>query len=130
VLAKVGTLAPDDLPPVIDVEAADDLPPADVATAVRGWLDRVIAVIGRRPIIYTGLYFWRDHVGVDLTSSPLWHAQYTDAPCPRIAPPWTDWTIWQYTNKGHVDGIAGPVDLDRWRGDRASLDAFMRPGGR
>jgi lysozyme len=124
-LATMGALAPGDLPLVIDVEAHDDLPPADVAAAVRAWIGRVVSATKRQPIVYTGLYFWRDHVGVDITSSPLWHAQYTDEPCPRIAPPWTDWTVWQYTNKGHVDGIVGPVDLDRWRGDRASLDAFV-----
>jgi lysozyme len=124
-LATIGALQPGDLPLVIDVEAADDLPPAEVAAAVRTWVGRVVAATKRQPIVYTGLYFWRDHVAVDITSSPLWHAQYTEDACPRIAPPWTDWTVWQYTNKGHVDGITGPVDLDRWRGDRASLDAFV-----
>jgi lysozyme len=125
VLTAVGELAVGDLPVVLDVEAADDLPPAEVVAAVRAWIERVVAATGRQPIIYTGLYFWRDHVGADLTRSPLWHAQYTEEPCPRLAPPWTDWTIWQYTNKGSVDGISGSVDLDRWRGDRASLDAFV-----
>jgi hypothetical protein len=25
---------------------------------------------------------------------------------------WSDWAIWQYTSSGHVDGVAGNVDLN------------------
>jgi hypothetical protein len=59
----------------------------------------------------------------------LWHAQYTTAACPTIAAPWTDWAIWQYSSTGAVNGISGSVDMDRWNGDRASLDAFLGPAG-
>src|SRR5262249_30212815 len=125
-LSKIGDMKPDDLPPVLDVEAADGNTPAQVASKVKQWVAHVKAAIGRPPIIYTGFYFWRDSVGgPDLTTSPLWHAQYTTAACPNIADPWTDWAIWQYTSTGAVDGIAGNVDVDRWNGNRASLDAFL-----
>jgi GH25 family lysozyme M1 (1,4-beta-N-acetylmuramidase) len=129
-LSKVGDMAADDLPPVLDVEAADGLSSTQVAAKVQQWVDHVTPVIGRAPIIYTGFYFWRDSVGgPDLTTSPLWHAQYTSASCPNIAAPWTDWAIWQYSSSGSVNGIAGNVDMDRWNGDRASLDAFLGPPG-
>lgn len=129
-LSKIGAVQPDDLPPVLDVEDAGGLPPSEVAKAVRVWVDHVNAAIGRPPIIYTSFYFWRDHVAFDFTSSRLWHAQYTTERCPRIAPPWVDWAIWQYSSTGHVAGISGNVDLDRWRGDRASLDAFLGAASR
>jgi len=129
-LAKIGALAADDLPPVLDVEAADGLSASQVAAKVKQWVAKVTAAIGRPPIIYTGFYFWRDSVGApNLTTSPLWHAQYSTASCPNIAPPWTDWAIWQYSSTGAVSGIAGNVDMDRWNGDRASLDAFLGPAG-
>jgi lysozyme len=129
-LAKMGPLKPDDLPPVIDVETADGNTPAQVAAAVRKWVEHVTAAIGRPPIIYTGFYSWRDLVGgPDMTASPLWHAQYTSAACPNIAAPWTNWAVWQYTSTGTVAGISGAVDVDRWNGDRASLDAFLGPVG-
>jgi len=117
--------APGELPPVIDVEDTGALPPDKVAAAVRAWVARVRPVIGREPIIYTGFYFWRDDVGaLDMTASPLWHAQYTTATCPNIAPPWTDWAFWQYTATGRVAGITGDVDLDRWNGTREDLASF------
>jgi hypothetical protein len=121
-LSKIGTLAPDDLPPVIDVEADGGLSPSQVAAKVKIWVDRVSAATGRTPIVYTGFYFWRDQVGAaDLTTSPLWHAQYTTAMCPTIAPPWQDWAFWQYTSSGRVAGIAGNVDMNRFNGTREDL---------
>jgi GH25 family lysozyme M1 (1,4-beta-N-acetylmuramidase) len=130
-LAKIGgQLAPDDLPPVLDVEVSDGASAAQVAAGIHTWLDHVAAAIGRRPIIYTGFYFWRDSVGgADDTASPLWHAQYTSAACPTIADPWTDWAIWQYTSTGSIPGISGNVDLDRFNGDAAALQAFLGPSG-
>jgi GH25 family lysozyme M1 (1,4-beta-N-acetylmuramidase) len=128
-LSKIGgTLAADDLPPVVDVEASDGLSATQIQAKLKIWVDRVKAAIGRDPIVYTGFYFWRDSVGApDYTASPLWHAQYTTAACPNIAPPWQGWAFWQFTSSGTVAGISGNVDVDRWNGDRASLEAFLGP---
>jgi GH25 family lysozyme M1 (1,4-beta-N-acetylmuramidase) len=128
-LSKIGTPMPDDLPPVIDVESAGGLTPAQVAAKVDIWIDHVTAAIGKRPIIYTGMYFWRDQVGApDQTASPLWHAQYSTVACPNIAPPWQDWAFWQYTDSGTVDGVPGPVDMNRFNGTRAQLEALLMGG--
>ncbi len=128
-LSTMGPLKPDDLPPVIDVEATGNLSASGVAAAVKAWVDHVTQAIGRAPIIYTGFYFWRDSVGApDMTTSPLWHAQYTTASCPTIAPPWNDWTFWQYTDAGTIAGITqGGVDVDRFNGSLADLQAFIGP---
>src|SRR5206468_9439736 len=115
-LAKIGgQLADDDLPPVIDVEAADGQSAAMIQANVQLWIDHVTAQIGRSPIVYTGRKFWRDSVGgADFTSYDLWHAQYTTALCPNIAVPWQTWHFWQYTESGTVGGIPVPTDIDRW----------------
>ncbi len=128
-LSKIGShLEADDLPPVIDVEAADGLSAAQVAAKVDQWIKHVQAAIGRPPIVYTGYYFWRDSVGgADESASPLWHAQYTSATCPNIADAWPNWAFWQYSSTGSVAGISGNVDMDRWNGDMASLTAFLGP---
>jgi GH25 family lysozyme M1 (1,4-beta-N-acetylmuramidase) len=128
-LSKIGnTIAADDLPPVLDVEAADGLSAAQVGAKVKQWVDHVTAALGRPPIVYTGYYFWRDSVGsLDESASPLWHAQYTSAACPLIADTWSTWAFWQYTSTGTVAGISGSVDVDRWNGDMAALTAFLGP---
>jgi GH25 family lysozyme M1 (1,4-beta-N-acetylmuramidase) len=123
-----GRLAADDLPPVIDVEASDGQSAAVITSKVKAWVAHVKAATGRDPVIYTGFYFWRDSVGApDVTTSPLWHAQYSTAACPNIAPPWQNWAIWQYSSTGTVAGISGNVDMNRWNGDEASLQAFLGP---
>ena len=128
-LSKIGgKLEADDLPPVIDVEASDGQSAATITTKVKKWVAHVKAATGRDPIIYTGFYFWRDSVGApDVTTSPLWHAQYTTASCPNIAPPWQQWALWQYSSTGTVAGISGNVDMNRWNGDQASFNAFLGP---
>jgi len=125
-LNALGTLEANDLAPVIDVEAADGMSGAQITAGVRTWIERVQAATGRTPIVYTGFYFWRDQVGApDIGPSPLWHAQYTTAACPNIPPPWSDWALWQYTDSGTVAGISGGVDMNRYNGTRAELEAEL-----
>lgn len=121
----IGTYRPGDLPPVIDVEADGGLAPATVAARVRQWVDRVKTAVGVAPIVYTGLYFWRDEVGgpTSFANNALWIAQYTTM-CPNLPAPWQKWTFWQHTDSGKVNGIAGNVDMNKFNGDVTKLIAF------
>ena len=125
-LALIGERMPGDLPPAIDVETTGGLAPAEVAKAVRVWVDHVTAAIGRPPIIYAGYYSWQDYTdNANLTAFPLWHAQYTTAPCPNIPTPWTAWSFWQYSSTGTVPAVTGELtDLDVFDGTRDALTAF------
>ena len=136
----VGQLGAGDLPAVIDVETDGGLPPAQVAQAVGEWLMLVEAGTGKKPIIYTGKYFWQDNVAsAEYASYPLWHAQYPNACQPPSAPPpdcgcantadqWGDFLVWQYTSSGSVPGIAGNVDLNVFNGTYDDLVAFASQG--
>lgn len=128
-IAAVGTRAPGDLPPVIDVEATGNLAPATVAARVRQWVDRVKAAVGVDPIVYTGKFFWRDQVGgpTSFAGNPLWIAQYTTL-CPDLTAPWNTWAFWQYSDTGSVPGIAGNVDVNRFNGTLAELRALAGGG--
>jgi lysozyme len=124
----IAALAQDrgELPPVIDVEATEGKSPAYIEQQVRIWVARVREKLGVEPIVYTGPAFWRDAVGgADLTTQPLWIAHYTGG-CPEVPAPWQRWTFWQHTDRGHVRGIRGPVDLDLFAGTFADLQAFAR----
>ena len=114
------------LPPVIDVETTSGLAPLQVEASVRAWVDHVTGAIGRRPIIYAGYYSWQDYTGnANLTSSPLWHAQYTTAACPNIPTPWTRWLFWQHSSTGTVPGVLGePTDMNVFDGTLDELRAF------
>jgi len=127
-LAKMGTLEPGDLPPVIDVEDDAGLPGSTVAQKVGQWIDHVDAATGRTSIIYTGFYFWRDQVGSSaFADHPLWIAWY-DVACPDVPPPWSDWAFHQHTDSGTVPGMPPGVDLDVFNGDAAALADFAQAG--
>jgi lysozyme len=129
-LDSIGPLEPGDLPPVIDVEVSGELSPAEVAASVRAWVAHVTDKLGRPPIVYAGLYSWHDLTGsADITTSPLWVAQYTAALCPNIPTPWPRWMFWQYSATASVAGIPGStLDVNVFNGTLDDLRDFTTAG--
>jgi GH25 family lysozyme M1 (1,4-beta-N-acetylmuramidase) len=123
-IAAVRDLGPGDLAPVIDVETADGVSGAAVVDAVGRWLDRVEAATGRTPIIYAAAGFWDTLPNTEpFAEHPLWVANY-GATCPWLPSTWSRWALWQYTDRGTVDGVAGGVDRNRFQGTEADLERF------
>jgi lysozyme len=124
-LERMGTLEPDDLPPVLDVEDADGYSASQILDGMQEWMDRIESVTGRVPIIYTGKYFWQDEVGAStrFVDHPLWIAQYGRT-CPDLPDQWAGWAFWQTSESGRVSGISGAVDTDLFNGNREALMAL------
>ncbi len=115
---KVGKLGPGDLPAMIDVEVTDGQGGGTIGARVAHWLQIVEAGTGRKPIIYTGSYFWQDDVGdTGLGAYPVWIAAYGPA-CPSLPPGWSSWLMWQYSDGG------GSLDHDVFNGTLAQLKAL------
>jgi len=97
-----------DLPPVLDVETIHlGCTDKQLCDGVLTWLEIVEKHYGRKPIVYTGDSFARDHLSADITEHyPLWIARYNELP-----PVTEDWTMWQFTDKAVVHGIKGHADL-------------------
>nr|MDQ3823470.1 glycoside hydrolase family 25 protein [Actinomycetota bacterium] len=126
-LNRAGGLEHGDLVPVLDLEkygAAGRLTPRQTLEWARGWVEECRRRIGRRPIIYTGV-FWRESMQnpADDLGCPLWLAAYVSNPTPFIPSAWTQegLSLWQYTETGTSPGIAGNVDLNRVRGGVETL---------
>lgn len=115
-----------ELPPVIDIEVTSGLPLASVVAAARVWIEHVRSQLGVEPIVYTNYGLFRWGGAEPLAKQPLWLAHYTTQ-CPSIPPPWRQWTFWQYTENGRVDGIDGAVDLDVFDGPPDELRRRFRP---
>ncbi len=119
--------SPVDLPPVLDMEDAGGLTAAQLADWIDVWVTEVQRLTGRDPTIYTGYYFWQDHVGstTRFSSLPLWYARYNTATQPGpLFGGWAGWTMWQWSSTGSVAGIDGAVDQDKFGGSAADLAAL------
>ena len=103
------------LPWVIDIED-----PSRGAGDIVGGLELaedVQALTGVAPLIYTGAWWWdpkwalAKSIGApEPVPYGLWAASYT--PGPIIPKGWTDYTVWQHSDKGRIAGIIGDVDLN------------------
>lgn len=98
----------------LDLEAADGLPPEQVARYARRWLRIVEKQAGVRPFVYTYTWFARSGNCAGLAEYPLWIASPVSPRGDPVVPrPWQDWTIHQYSNS--------PVDKNVFHGSREDL---------
>ncbi|HEX8986125.1 MAG TPA: GH25 family lysozyme [Bryobacteraceae bacterium] len=134
-IAATGTLAPGDLPPMLDLEETSPDPNKNewprIAKAQRvplaiEWLERVEQALGRRPLVYTRRGFMQDWLGDPgpLVHYPVWIAHYTQAPQPMVPAGWDRWTFWQYTETGRLDGLDCQFDFNRFQGSLPELLAL------
>jgi lysozyme len=129
-LDVMGPLGPNDLPPVVDVEDTGGQPASTIIDKLSQWLQHVENAIGRKPIIYTGKYFWQDYVAGSnaFVGYPLWIPNYSQD-CPDLPnETWPDWKFFQYTSTGSVPGVVGNVDRDLFNGTYEDLLAFAGGG--
>jgi GH25 family lysozyme M1 (1,4-beta-N-acetylmuramidase)/LysM repeat protein len=124
-----------ELPPVLDLESNDAQKKEKIIPAVKIWLDRVEGAFGKKPIIYSGQYFLQDYLSEAgggppawAKDYPLWLAQYpnqyVEGSKPYLPRGWYNWTIWQYSEKGAVNGINASVDMNLFNGSLDDLYKF------
>jgi len=111
-----------DLPPVIDVEQTYGVSTARVRTEVKRWLNTVEAYYGIKPIIYTNVDFYKRILGEEFDDYPLWAAHYLQPSQPRID---RDWSFWQHSEEGRVNGIRARVDFNVFNGDSLSFTRLL-----
>ncbi len=120
-LRRMGTLQPDDIPPVLDIETTDGYSTSHVADEMWEWLDTVESATGRVPIIYTSPGLWPSMVGSeDFSDYHLWVAHW-GVSCPTMPNHWDHWTFWQTSSTGSIGGISGNVDTNLFNGSYEDL---------
>ena len=119
------------------------VPNAQIISSAEKWLSKVEAETGRKPIIYSGPFFLRDRVSGPAGQPPQWAKNYMlwianyldheirDNDLPLQPKGWPDWTFWQYSEKGMLDGVLNEegtqqtrVDLNFYRGTLEELYAL------
>ncbi|MBH8570136.1 glycoside hydrolase family 25 protein [Microvirga sp. STS02] len=122
--AQTVPLAPGDLPPVLDVEAANFHDVAVLRREVARWLRLIEAHYGVRPILYSNHSFYKRHLAGHFDNYPLWLAHYE---VERPTLPRSKWIIWQHSDEAYVPGIRGVVDFNVFQGNFESLQALRIP---
>jgi len=115
-----------------------DLLALDIETGTGGladwtlaFVERIEGQVGFKPLVYTSPSFAREHgfrTRPELGQYGLWLADWQDSIPPAVEP-WELVAIWQQTDSGRVDGINGPVDLDRFNGPIERLPLYGYHGG-
>jgi len=106
-----------DLDPVLDLEDTNfNGTAAELVQWTRDFVKHVTKETGRQVILYTAKWYADRYNGFNnqLSDLRLWCARYAD-PQTTIPPDfggWTQYTIWQYTDSGQLNGVRGNVDLD------------------
>jgi lysozyme len=113
-----------DLPPVLDIELAGNIAPAQLRKEALSWLRAVEQACGVRPILYTNVGFYQRYLGSAFDSYPLWIAHYYRPQQPNIN---RGWTFWQHSDAGRVNGIEGPVDFNVFNGDSTAFRRILIP---
>lgn len=115
-------IEPGDLPPVLDVEQTYGVRSEVLRERCREWLDEVERHYKVKPIIYTNVEFYKQHLKGEFDDYPLWVAHYLQKNKPRIS---RDWQFWQHSESGRVNGIKGRVDFNVFNGDSTDFKNLL-----
>lgn len=103
-----------DLIPMIDVETKQGLSNDAFRDSLMTFLTMVEKAYHQKPLVYTGSNFYNRYMSGLMNGYKLMIAQYSSNE--PVLNDGNDYMLWQYTGKGHIDGIRGYVDKSRFMG--------------
>lgn len=113
-----------DLIPMIDIETRSGLSQEVFTDSLFKFLNLIEDAYQQKPLIYIGANFYDNNLQNKLDDYKIMVAQYTQRE--PILKDNRDITIWQYTSKGHINGINGYVDKSRFMGKHKLKDIRFR----
>ena len=113
-----------DLIPMIDIETTGGLDPEEFRDSLFLFLELVEEAYRQKPLIYTGRNFYNKYLLGKIDDYKLMIAMYTDEE-PVVADD-REITMWQYTGKGHINGVNGYVDKSRFMGNHTLREIRYR----
>jgi len=117
------------LPPVIDIEFIGycKVKPSKLVyeKSVRKFISLLEKHYKKRPVIYTTYESYNGYLDTLFSNHSLWIRDMFFSPTLKGS---RQWHIWQYSNRGHVQGIKGFVDLNVFKGTRKEFRQFIGRG--
>lgn len=112
-----------DLPPILDIEVDPKvISHEQLFKNIKIWMALVENHYKMKPILYSGQKFHEKHLIHYFGDYPLWIANYNFF-VEKIKP---EWMMWQFTEKGYVNGIKTPVDVNMFQGSYEDLVSFTK----
>jgi len=112
---------PDMLAPVVDLEfegnCARRPTTEELLREISAFVAAVEPIAGKRVIFYAPEEFYRTYLSGNGLNRRLWVRSIWHAPSYS-----SDWVLWQYHQRGTVDGISGSVDLNVLQNDLSVVD--------
>ncbi|RZL48695.1 MAG: glycoside hydrolase family 25 protein [Pedobacter sp.] len=111
-----------DLPPVVDIESLDGVSPEKMRKELNAFIVQIEEKTKVKPIIYSGLKFYKDNLRGFYDDYPLWVAHYYQ---PKIKLADQDWKFWQHSDKARINGINHVVDFNAFNGDSLKFQQLL-----
>lgn len=117
---SVVQLEKGDMPPMLDVENKR----CDM-NEVGKWMDMAEQHYGMKPVLYSTFGFFKVFIADRIPACRVW--LYSDENRDFIpAVENYDCILWQHSHRGNLRGFKGPVDLNRFLGDRIAFEALLK----
>lgn len=111
------------LPPVIDLEE-NGLEKDEFRRELQDYIDIVEQHYRQKPILYVVYPIYNQYIKGDFEEYQIWIRDI-------VKPPRLDdkreWTFWQYSDRGKIDGISTFVDLNIFKGSLDDLKILLLP---
>jgi lysozyme len=111
-----------DLPPVVDIEELKGVAASKMRIELQVFLTYVERKMKVKPIIYTGLSFYKDYLQGYFDEYPLWIAHYYQS---KLNISNEKWQFWQHSDKAKISGINHVVDFNAFNGDSLTFDRIL-----
>lgn len=115
-----------DLLPIVDVEKRGRISLGEFQSRLRTFLVQVEKIYGAKPIIYTGVNFYNEHLAGAFLDYKFMIARYNVEVLPTLVDN-PQIVLWQFTCKGIVCGIQCDVDRSCFVGNYSLKDILLPP---
>ncbi len=117
---------PGSLPPAIDLEfganCKTDKSGLLIIKEIGDFIATITKYYGQEPIIYSTKEFYSDYLINNFRQCPVWIRDIYSHP---MLPDNRGWTIWQFANRGHLNGINGFIDLNVYYSNRKQFETII-----
>ncbi|MBR5087503.1 MAG: hypothetical protein IKX31_10920 [Muribaculaceae bacterium] len=116
-----------DLVPLLDVEKRDGWSIKQLQDSVMKFVQLLEDYYGCKPMIYASSNYFNNYLGASFKSYPLFIARYSKNE-PQLSYG-AKWILWQFSDRGRIEGIDALVDLSRFNKGCGVKDISYKPKG-